>query len=80
MPSLVKLARSGRPIVAVDGCPLDCVRRVLERHGLIADAHHRLADRGVAKARHHDYAESVVLAELDALRPVVASLRTGGQS
>ncbi len=71
VPSLVKLARSGRPIVAIDGCPLDCVRHVLQRHGVEPTEHHRLSDRGVEKGRHRDYPESVVTAELEVLRALV---------
>ena len=32
--SLVKTARSGRPIIALDGCPLVCVKSSLARHGI----------------------------------------------
>ena len=30
VPSLVKTARSGRPITVIDGCPLHCARACLE--------------------------------------------------
>ncbi len=34
VPSLLKTARSGRPIIALDGCPLVCVKSSLARHGV----------------------------------------------
>ena len=34
VPSLVKLAKSGRPVVAIDGCKLHCARSCLSRHGV----------------------------------------------
>jgi len=40
MPHLLKMAQSGRPIVALDGGPLDCAKSHLARHGLEADPHH----------------------------------------
>ncbi len=31
--ALVRTAKSGRPIIALDGCPLHCAVHILERHG-----------------------------------------------
>ena len=64
VPSLVKLAKSGRPVVAVDGCPLECVRNCLARHGVTPDLHVQLAEHGVRKRYHmqFDPAEAAVVA------------------
>ena len=64
VPSLVKLAKSGRPVVAVDGCPLECVRHCLARHGVTPDLHVQLAEHGVRKRYHmqFDPAEAAVVA------------------
>ena len=63
VPSLVRLAQSGRPVVAVDGCPLECVRNCLARHGVTPDLHVQLAEHGVRKRYHmqFDPAEAAVL-------------------
>ncbi|MEU5942575.1 putative zinc-binding protein [Micromonospora sp. NPDC047548] len=53
--SLVRLARSGRPILALDGCALVCVEATLRRHGLTPDAHIVLSRFGIRKRRHTDY-------------------------
>ncbi len=73
VPSLVKLARSGRPIIALDGCQLQCVNNTLARHTITPDRHFQLQEQGVRKKLHQDFdpeqAEEVighVLADLQA--------------
>lgn len=46
---LVKVAKSGRPIVALDGCALACVKNVLARHGVEPTVWHQLRRYDVAK-------------------------------
>ena len=53
--SLVRTARSGRPIIALDGCPLNCVQGCLSRHGITADRHYQLQQYGVKKRLHEDF-------------------------
>ncbi|HPA20093.1 MAG TPA: putative zinc-binding protein [Verrucomicrobiae bacterium] len=55
---LVKTAKSGRPIIAIDGCPLNCVAAILRRHGIEATKHYVLSDRGVTKRPHEDYSQA----------------------
>lgn len=55
VPSLLKVARSGRPIVALDGCQLACVSNSLARHGIAPDQHHLLHAYGVRKRQHEDF-------------------------
>lgn len=55
VPSLLKTARSPRPIVVIDGCVLECARQCLLRHGIDADTHIQLAQEGVRKKYHQDY-------------------------
>lgn len=52
---LVRTAKSGRPIVMIDGCPLQCGKHTLARHGLKADLHWELSKKGVRKAKHVDF-------------------------
>jgi uncharacterized metal-binding protein len=51
----LKLARSGRPIVALDGCALACARSCLARHGIAPDSYHQLNEYGVKKRFHSDF-------------------------
>ena len=55
VPSLVKLARSGRPIIALDGCQLQCVNNTLARHTITPDRHFQLQEQGVRKKLHQDF-------------------------
>ncbi len=53
--SLVRTAKSGRHIIALDGCPLQCAAQILKRHGLKADKHYDLSKMGVKKIYHEDF-------------------------
>ena len=52
---LVKKAQSGRPIVAIDGCPLKCVMHCLDRHGVRPNRHLVLSEWGIKKVMHQDF-------------------------
>ncbi|NEA25660.1 putative zinc-binding protein [Actinomadura bangladeshensis] len=66
--SLVRKATSGRRIIAIDGCALECARHCLDRHDVAPDVHHRLSDDGVRKRLGEDFdpvqAEEVLAALL----------------
>ena len=51
---LVQLARSGRAILALDGCALACVQACLGRAGVVADTHLLLNQLGARKRYHVD--------------------------
>lgn len=55
VPKLVRIAKSGRPIIAIDGCALACVRHCLGRHGVEPATYHLLSDQGVRKRYQADY-------------------------
>ena len=55
VPPLVDTATAGRPMLVVDGCPLECARQSLERHDVTPDSHVNLAAEGVPKEYHTDY-------------------------
>jgi uncharacterized metal-binding protein len=63
VPALVNKARSGRPILAIDGCPLHCASACLAQHGIGADVHITLSSSGLRKR----YREDCSAAEADAL-------------
>ena len=58
VPGLVKLAQSGRPILALDGCRLSCVQACLRQAGVQASQALLLSDQGVVKYKHQAYAIS----------------------
>jgi uncharacterized metal-binding protein len=55
---LVRIAKSGRKVLAIDGCKLHCVKSCLTKHGVGADAHFDLSDLGVRKQRLETYEPS----------------------
>lgn len=84
---LVRTARSGRQILALDGCVLKCVSACLANADVTADTHLVLSDFGVKKRQHADfdptqaaqvYADSVLPAAR-ALSAVVTGSAVAGQ-
>lgn len=69
---LVRTARSGRPILALDGCPLHCAARILQRHGIRPNWHFDLSQHGVPKRQREDFDPSEAARMLD---EVMACLR-----
>lgn len=57
---LVKLAQSGRTIIAIDGCPLACARECLVKQGVSPDHHLLLNELGVRKKMHADFDPAAV--------------------
>ena len=55
VPHLLKIARSGRPILALDGCPLVCVKSSLACQGITPARHYQLQQYGVKKRTHQDF-------------------------
>ncbi|HEY9039443.1 MAG TPA: putative zinc-binding protein [Roseovarius sp.] len=55
VPKLVRLAKSGRHIIGIDGCALACVRSCLARHGVEPTEYHLLSDHGVKKRYQTDF-------------------------
>jgi uncharacterized metal-binding protein len=58
--SLVNKANSGRPILALDGCPLQCVRGCLDQHGVRANIHLVLSSLGLKKRYGEDFSSDTV--------------------
>ena len=60
VPTLVKVAQSGRPITVIDGCALHCAKACLENIGVTPDAHIRLYDYGFKKRYGKSYSDDAV--------------------
>ncbi|KZC35506.1 MULTISPECIES: putative zinc-binding protein [Rhodanobacter] len=78
---LVRTARSGRCILALDGCVLKCVSACLANAGVVADTHVVLSEHGVKKRQHADFdpheAQRLYAAEV---LPAAQALAVVGQS
>lgn len=52
---LVLQAKKAESIIALDGCPLHCVKHCLANHNLTAKYHFTLSDYDIKKQKHSDY-------------------------
>ncbi len=73
VPGLVRVARSGRPIIALDGCPMACVKSCLQQLNLEPTHYFRFDEIGLKKSKgvdfvpeHLEQALKWVIAELPA--------------
>lgn len=81
VPGLVKTARSGRRILALDGCVLACARACLAREGLAPDQHLVLSDYGVKKRKHADFdAAQAARVYAEQVLPAASQLRANGSA
>ncbi len=60
VPSLVKFAEKSEKIVVLDGCPLQCARKCLERHNIVPTVHLVLTEDGLVKNISEDVPLGVV--------------------
>jgi uncharacterized metal-binding protein len=75
VPSLVKVAKSGRPIIAIDGCALSCVKSSLARHGVQPTIWHVLSRYDVQKVYQADTDQRQVEKALNLVIDSLAPLR-----
>lgn len=72
---LVRKATSGRPVIAIDGCPFACSKRVLEAKGVRPTRLIRLHELGLRKEQHSEFSdeqrEAVFAQVLSRLEPVL---------
>ena len=73
--SLVNKANSGRPILAIDGCPMHCARACLAQHGVTANVHITLSSYGLRKRYREDCSEEEVQALFEDMKSIIASDR-----
>lgn len=73
---LVRTAKSGRPIIALDGCPLNCAAQILKRHGIAAAQHYDLSKMGVKKQYHEDFDPEQAARMLERIRGEIQSAVT----
>ncbi len=61
IPAMVQQAKEADLNLVVDGCPIDCARKIFERHGLQNVQYIRVTDLGIEKKK----GVPVTLAEMD---------------
>ena len=55
VPALLRIAMSGRPIITIDGCALQCAQSCLKRHGITPRLQFTLSDYNIKKRFHQDF-------------------------
>ncbi|MBK7105984.1 MAG: putative zinc-binding protein [Ignavibacteriae bacterium] len=60
IPSLVKKAKSGKSIIVIDGCPLECAKNCLKNVGVEPDLSIVLTTVGLKKTFHVDYDQKTI--------------------
>ena len=75
VPHLVNIARSGRPILALDGCALECTRSSLAERGVQPAVHLLLNEQGVKKRYATDFAPEEAERVLEQARAAARGLR-----
>ena len=73
--ALVKTARSGRPILALDGCALACVEACLATAGVAPDVHLVLNQCGAKKRYHADCSDDELSAAAALVDDAVNTLK-----
>jgi len=74
---LVKLAKSGRKLIAIDGCPLACARACLANHDLQPDLHFDLSRFRVPKNNRQDFDETQMLEVLEQVKDSIQNTVSG---
>ena len=74
VPVLVRTARSGRPVVAIDGCQLHCASHCLAKAGVTPTTHVRLYERGLRKRRGRRYDETTIAEVTEDVGELIARL------
>lgn len=75
VPALTRVARSGRPILALDGCALSCVKACLASVDIVPDRHLVLNRLGATKRQHGVCTEAEEAETWDAVQQALAEVR-----
>ncbi|MDF3832065.1 putative zinc-binding protein [Cupriavidus basilensis] len=73
--ALTRVARSGRPILALDGCPLACVKACLASAGVAPDRHLVLNRLGATKRQHGECSETEAGAAWEAVTLALSAIK-----
>jgi uncharacterized metal-binding protein len=72
IPSMIDTAKNADLNLVMDGCPMDCAKKIFERHGLSNVKYLRITDLGIEKAKGVPVTEEQVQKSLTAARAMIA--------
>ncbi|MBR2512559.1 MAG: putative zinc-binding protein [Halomonas sp.] len=74
VPGLIRIARSGRPIVAIDGCQMHCASHCLANAGVTPTKHVKLYENGLRKRRGQFYDQQTITDVTAGVQALIARL------
>lgn len=80
VPGLVRIARSGRPIVAIDGCQMHCASHCLAKADVMPTEHVKLYEKGLRKRRGQFYDEETIAKVSAEVKGLIARLPLNASS
>lgn len=72
IPGMIDTAKNADLNLVMDGCPVDCAKKIFERHGLTNVKYLRITDLGIEKAKGVPVTEEQVQKSLNAARAMIA--------
>jgi len=72
VPGIVRAAKSGRPIIALDGCPMSCCKSCLEQRDLEPDVYVRFDELGFAKNKGKDFIPEEADKAVEIVKDIIA--------
>ena len=72
VPEMIAVAKSGHPVVAIDGCHHYCARRCLAHHGVSLDKHYVVTDFDIKKRKHMEFDENEAVMLFEHIRVALA--------
>ena len=79
VPGIVRLATSGRPLIALDGCPMSCAKSCLAQRNLEADVYVRLDHLGFKKNKGKDFIAEEAERAVGMVKDIIAKSALGEQ-
>ncbi len=80
VPALVRVAKSGRSIISIDGCALRCVQSCLRRHAVTPTQAFVLSEYEIKKTFHEDYAQADAERLFDEISSQLSTCDSGTQN
>ncbi|GEK51043.1 putative zinc-binding protein [Vreelandella venusta] len=80
VPGLVRITRSGRPIVAIDGCQMHCASHCLANADVVPTEHVKLYENGLRKRRGQFYDEQTIIEVTAEVKGLIARLPVNASS
>jgi len=72
VPGIVKLAKSGRPLIALDGCPMSCCKSCLKERDLEPDIYVRFDQLGFSKNKGMDFIPEEADRAIEIVKDIIA--------